>query len=120
MEYRVKIEKRHCIDSSYDSIHSCPLCNAIKEQYPEFELQSVGGSYVRDKSLERYYFDSDPIIGWCCSRLCEIRDGEIGSHTVVFTAPSFKPKHIDITKELAVLPIQETSDVITIKEIILS
>jgi len=31
-----------------------------------------------------------------------------------------EPKHIDITKELAVLPIQETSDVIATKETILS
>jgi len=31
-----------------------------------------------------------------------------------------EPKHIDITKELAVFPIQETSDVIATKETILS
>ena len=52
----VEILPRHCT-ANYMNTFGCPLYKAIKEQYPEFPLGSVAGTYIRTRDGEQHSFD---------------------------------------------------------------
>ncbi len=70
----VIITKKHCENTCYISTTDCPLFRAIKEQYPEFPLVSVGGLSITDKNKNKHYFNSNK---WNYDRMLALMQGEI-------------------------------------------
>lgn len=96
--YTVIIEKRHCeMSRGYNSNTNCPLCVAIREQFPNFKLKSVGGSYLFDLNGDVYHFNaslekySDRFDRWNWTTVNMLKSGEINSYTLIFTKKIKEP-----------------------------
>lgn len=60
---KVIIEQRHTLNTHYIDCQDCALSRAIKEQYPSFNLEGVGGRYIRNEKRE-YEFNAEYETGW--------------------------------------------------------
>lgn len=73
----VLIEKRHVENTDYKDCTDCGLARAIKEQYPDFKLMSVAGTYIRAANRDCYRFNADYKTGWTLARFEDIKNGVI-------------------------------------------
>lgn len=77
------IRPDHCYASELgwcDRLH-CPVAEAIREQYPDFRLRSVGGSFIRDMDRVDYYFD---FMEWNSGIMQKLITGKIAQVTIKF------------------------------------
>ena len=79
MQYTVIIKKEHCLNTTYSDYKDCGLARAIRDQFPEFKLKSIGGSYVRDTDHNEWKFD---MTCWANSQFESLLKGEIESVSV--------------------------------------
>lgn len=96
MEYTVIVRKEHCIDRKYSCITNCPLCAAIREQLPEFPLDTVAGSHLTDKSGNTYLIPTmlngaTEDESWDSVTINKLRDGKISEFKVTFTLNKENP-----------------------------
>lgn len=92
MALKVTITKKHTSGYLYQYCdnHDCPLFRAIKDQYPDYPLESVGGNYIRlvDGTQVDFapHMDSSENMtrknAWCLSTAQTLAKGEIESFTV--------------------------------------
>jgi len=103
--YKVVITKEHCIGRDYMDTTNCPLCAAIKEQYPNSGLAHVGGTYVRNKSGNiQIDFNTDWEDGWNSARIRELLNGEIDKFVLVLESDKFPDMTRGIKTEPSTTP----------------
>lgn len=104
---RVIIRKEHTIGNQFLDCKDCALNRAIREQHPSFNLQSIGGDYIRDCNDVQYFFNSRSSQGgWSIIAFDKLREGVKEEVVLNIPVPGYdkQPAYPDLTRQLAVLP----------------
>lgn len=86
---KVIIEQRHTINTTFKDCKDCALNRAIKEQHPNFKLNAVGGSFLKEEGGKHYDFNCSYEDGWGYKRFHELKEGKINQYILDISIPHY-------------------------------